>query len=96
MLRNRNNFTLYRAKAPDAFLTRARGRAGVSPFRAYIRAGKLEAGSWRQAGNKLEGSWEHVDYRSWNHGLWAAEYGVRTDVIELRDYGDWSAHRLGM
>ena len=37
-----------------------------------------------------------MDYRSWNHGLWAAEYGIRTDAIELRDYGDWGTHRLGM
>ena len=54
MLQSRNNFTLYRTKVPNPFFARARRRAGVSLFRVYIRVGKLEAGSWRQAGKELE------------------------------------------
>ena len=80
-----SRFTVRKCRMPSSH-----GRAGVSLFLVYIRVGKLEAG------NKLERSWKHVDYRSWNHGLWAAEHGVRTNVIELCDYGDWGAHRLGM
>lgn len=54
MLQSRNNFTLYRTKVPNPFFARARGHACVSLFLVYIRVGKLEAGSWRQAGKGLE------------------------------------------
>lgn len=51
MLQSRNNFTLYRTKVPDAFLTRAR-RCIALPG-VYMRR---QAGSW-----KLETSWKGAE-----------------------------------
>lgn len=85
-----SHFTVRKRRMPSS-----RGRAGAQVYRP---SGRIYArASWKlEAGDKLEGSWEHVDYRSWNHGLRAAEYGVRTDIIELCGYGNRGAHCLGM
>lgn len=87
--------TISRFTARKCRIPSSRGRVGAQVYRSsgciYAQA------SWKlEAGDKLERGWKHVDYWSWNHGLRAAEYGVRADAIELCDYGDWGAHRLGM